>query len=298
MSRMNEPQENAKALSRANYTRRMQSVLDYIDAHLQEPLTVERLSEVACFSRFHFQRQFALFTGLTVARYVQRLKLRRASYALTLEPQRSITDVALEAGFASGESFTRAFSRLVGQTPSEFRARPGWQLWTERMPLPEYPRTPKMTITIVEFPETRVAVLEHHGAPAALMTSVQHFIDWRKKTGLSPVDSCKTIGIPYSDPEQTPPDAFHFDICAEVDAPVPPNDAGIVNKVIPGGRCARVCHLGSTDRISDSIFPLFQDWLPGSGEELRDFPIFFHYRKRLPVVAEHEQETDIYLPLK
>jgi len=43
---------------------------------------------------------------------------------------------------------------------------------------------------------------------------------------------------------------------------------------------------------------LYGVWLPASGEELRDFPCFFHYVNLFPYVAEHELVTDIYLPLK
>ena len=43
---------------------------------------------------------------------------------------------------------------------------------------------------------------------------------------------------------------------------------------------------------------LYASWLPQSGEQLRDFPVFFHYIKRMPAVQEHEQVTDVYLPLR
>ena len=57
-------------------------------------------------------------------------------------------------------------------------------------------------------------------------------------------------------------------------------------------------HLGSHMRIGESIYPLYRNWLPGSGEELRDFPLFFHYLNLLPDTPENELVTDIYLPLK
>ncbi|MES9852420.1 MAG: GyrI-like domain-containing protein [Candidatus Thiodiazotropha sp. L084R] len=69
-------------------------------------------------------------------------------------------------------------------------------------------------------------------------------------------------------------------------------------KTYSSGRFAKVRHIGSTDRIDESIYPLYRDWLPESGEELRDFQLFFQYLKRVQDVPEHEQITDIYLPLK
>ena len=57
-------------------------------------------------------------------------------------------------------------------------------------------------------------------------------------------------------------------------------------------------HIGSTDRINETVLPMYKDWLPDSGEELRDFPCFFEYVRRMPDVAEHEQLTRVYLPLR
>jgi AraC family transcriptional regulator len=56
--------------------------------------------------------------------------------------------------------------------------------------------------------------------------------------------------------------------------------------------------LGSHDRLGENIYYLYREWLPGSGEELRDFPLFFHYLNLMPDTPEHELLTDIYLPLK
>lgn len=53
------------------YAKRFALVFDYIDRHLDEALTVEKLSEVAHFSRFHFQRQFSAYCGISVWRYIQ-----------------------------------------------------------------------------------------------------------------------------------------------------------------------------------------------------------------------------------
>jgi AraC family transcriptional regulator len=82
-----------------------------------------------------------------------------------------------------------------------------------------------------------------------------------------------------------------------VEQDVPPNLHGVVNKTIPGGRCAVARHFGSRADISAASY-LYEVWLPHSGEELRDFPIFFHYVNVGPNVREHEMITDVYLPLR
>jgi AraC family transcriptional regulator len=286
-------EEKAKA-----YAVRFERLFDYIDRHLDQVLSVDELSRQANFSRFHFQRQFSNYVGLSVTRYVQLLRLRRASHQLAFDRRRRVIDIALEAGFENPESFSRAFKKCFGQTPSQFRAQPAWQPWAERMQLPERKRSVPMEVKVVDFAETMIAVLEHQGPPELIFESVQTFIDWRKSSGLSPIASSRTFGIPYSDPADTAPEAFRFDVCGEVDAEVPENRQGVITRRIPAGRCAVVRHHGSTDRISDSVYYLYREWLPQSGEELRDFPLFFHYVKRIPDTPEHEQVTDVYLPLK
>jgi AraC family transcriptional regulator len=281
----------------ATYATRFDRVFDYIDKHLFEPVSVDELSKQASFSRFHFQRQFAAYTAMSTTRYIQLLRLRKASYQLVFQERRSITDIGLDAGFLNAESFSRAFKKCFGQTPTQFRKQPAWQPWNERMLLPKRIRSPQMHVTVVDFSETTIAVLEHRGSPSLVMESVRSFIDWRKQSGLSPIASSRTFGIAYDDPAVTPADSFRFDVCGEIKQLVPENPQGVVNKRIPGGRCAVVRHIGSTDRISDSVYYLYREWLPESGEELREFPLFFHYIKRVPETAEHEQITDVYLPL-
>lgn len=280
------------------YAARFGRVLDYIEAHLGDALTTEHLSQVANFSRFHFHRQFAEIIGTSVARYILLLRLRRASYLLAFDRQRKVIDIALDAGFENPESFTRAFRNTFGLSPSQFRKAPDWEAWHEhyRFRIPERKHT--VQVDIVDFETTPIAVLEHRGPTERINDSVARFIAWRKASGLSPKERSRTFGIAWDNPDTTPPAQFRFDIGGEVGAEVPPNPQGVVTKEIPGGRCARVRHLGSHTRLGDSIYPLYRDWLPQSGEELRDFPLYFHYLNLLPETQESELVTDIYLPLK
>jgi len=280
------------------YERRIERVLRYIGAHLDGDLSLDRLSDVAGFSKFHFHRQFREYTGISAAKLIALLRLKHASLQLALSPEQRILDIALEAGFESPESFARAFKKAQGQSPSGFRNAPQWERWGAVFSLPVGPRSEPMQPTIVDFPETRVAVLEHRGAPASLMHSVGRFIAWRKSCDVSPVSTSMTLGIAYDDPSNTQPDQFRFDICGSTTTAVPKNEYGVVEGVIPGGRCAVLRHVGSTDLIGATVQRLYGDWLPDSGQQLRDYPIFFHYIKRMPTVREHEQETDVYLPLQ
>jgi AraC family transcriptional regulator len=154
-----------------------------------------------------------------------------------------------------------------------------------------------LRVRIVNFPDTRVAALEQRGDPRLLGNSIRTFIEWRKQNNLSPNVSA-TFNIAYDDPDETDPNAFRFDLCAAIERSIADNPFGIVEKTIPGGRCALLRHVGSEDHLAQSVRYLCLEWLPHSGEELRDFPLYFQRVSFFPDVPEHETVTDVYLPLK
>src|SRR5688572_15219064 len=226
-----EPDTSSEPLDAA-YGRRIERVIEYVCSHLEADLSVERLSAVAGFSKFHFHRQFSAFTGFSVAQFVRLVRLKRAAYQLAFAPGRTILVIALDAGFSAPESFSRAFKDVLGQTPSEFRHSPRWGAWANEHRLPTPTRSNSMNPDLVHFESTRVAVLEHEGPPDALMLSIARFIQWRKASGDSPIASCRTFGLPLNNPEAVEAAKFRFDICGELLGPLRPNDAGVVEKVI------------------------------------------------------------------
>lgn len=244
--------------------------------------------------------------GIGVAAYVRMMRLRHASYRLVFCKDERIIDIALDAGFDNPESFSRAFKQAFSQSPSQFRKTPQWQPWNEKFQPPPRLRSEKMDVKIENIDEVKVAVLEHRGPPQRVNDSVMTFIEWRKASGLSPVKSSRTFGRIYEDPEFTEPEKFRFDICGELggelggelSGDVPDNRQGVKSGMIPGGRHAVIRHLGSHDQMGEKIYYLYREWLPESGEELRDAHLFTHYVNLRSEVAEHELITDIYLPLK
>jgi AraC family transcriptional regulator len=284
--------------SNAAYTQRFNAVLAYIDANLEGDLSVKALSQVANFSAFHFHRQFTGFVGVPVSRYVQLMRLRRAAHGLSSRAEYSVLEAALGAGFESPEAFSRAFRRAFGMAPSAFRKQPNWQVWRAVFSIPHFSRSIIMQVRIVQFHEVRVAAFEHRGAPGRVSESVRRFIQWRMQSGQSPVASSRSFGIPFGNPETTPADEFRFAICGEINEAVAANEYGVTERVIPGGRCVVVRHVGSPDHIAESIYPIYRDWLPSSGEELRDQPLFFDYLSIYPETPQDQWQTDIYVPLQ
>ncbi|MBJ7536363.1 AraC family transcriptional regulator [Marinomonas transparens] len=101
---------------------RIEKVLDYIHEHLDEAIHVAELAEKSCWSRWQFQRVFGDATGLTVAQYVRELRLSKAAELLLQNESRHL-DIALECGFESEISFSRAFRQMFQCSPREYRQR-------------------------------------------------------------------------------------------------------------------------------------------------------------------------------
>ncbi|WP_422973812.1 AraC family transcriptional regulator [Undibacterium sp. Ji49W] len=285
------------------YQTRMLKVLHYIDQHLDEDLSLESLSEVAAFSKFHFHRQFSDYFGIAAIRYVQLLRFKKAAHALAFREHRQVIDIALESGYESSEAFSRAFKKSLGQSPAHFRKQPQWTTWQNSYLSLHHMREQHMSVNhqledvkIIAFPATRIAVLEHRGDPAMLSSSIQKFIAWRKQNKLPPAISA-TFNLIYDDLENCIPSQYRFDLGAAVQAPVADNAAGIVNKIIPEGSCAVLRHTGSDALLGASVRFLYSQWLPQSGASLRDFPLFLQRLSFFPDVPEHQMSTDIFLPL-
>jgi len=105
----------------SDYSSRINRVLDFMDANLDRPLTLEDLAAQACFSPYHFLRIFMTQTGETPFGLLQRLRLEKAANLLTARPDLKILDLALQCGFTNAPAFSRAFKAHFGETPSRWR---------------------------------------------------------------------------------------------------------------------------------------------------------------------------------
>ncbi len=98
----------------------LSNVCSYISEHFTQDLSLEKIAAYAGFSKFHFERIFNEYTGMTFYQYLQQMRINYAQTLLS-NPELSVTDIAYQAGFASGVSFTRAFKKSTGYPPSQYR---------------------------------------------------------------------------------------------------------------------------------------------------------------------------------
>jgi AraC family transcriptional regulator len=162
--------------------------------------------------------------------------------------------------------------------------------------MPSQKETKDNLVKIIDFKETRVAVLKHRGDPTGIKLSVSRFIAWRQAVGLVPGRSA-TFNILYDHPGKTAPAEFRLDLCAATEDEVASNPARIVAGIIPGGRCAVLRHIGSDAGLEAALVWLCMEWLPRSGERRREFPLYLQRVLFFPACSEDEAVLDLFLPL-
>lgn len=96
--------------------------INYIEENLTENLTIAEIAKQACISPFYFQKGFAMLCGFTVADYIRKRRLSLAGNDL-VNSDKKIIDIALKYGYDSPDSFTKAFTRFHGVTPTVVRKK-------------------------------------------------------------------------------------------------------------------------------------------------------------------------------
>ena len=109
-----------KSQANGEYAQRINRVIDYLRGNLDRQVKLEELAKVACFSQFHFHRIFRAVSGETLNNFTNRLRLEKAARHLRFS-DRSLTDIALDCGFSSSATFSRAFRSGYDTSPSQFR---------------------------------------------------------------------------------------------------------------------------------------------------------------------------------
>lgn len=280
------------------YQQRLEKVIRFIGNYLDEDISLEELSAVFCMSKFHFHRLFTALTGLSLQQYIRWLRLKRAAHQLVVDQEKSIIHIAINAGFASHEAFSRAFKKTCGVSPSKFRQQRDWSYW-EKPPycLPKKEES-TMKVEIKQVDKIRLAVVEHRGDPKFIGDSVNKLVTWAKAQVINlkpkPGDA---FAFGYDDPKTTAPEKFRMDLGIKVPESLKLTHE-IVEKYLPAGRYAVTLHRGSRENLGDTVYPLYREWLPNSGEKLADLPCIFCYYNFEYEVADTESLTEVWLLLR
>jgi AraC family transcriptional regulator len=309
---------------------RVNAVVDYIEAHVHDDLTVESLAHVAGFSPFHFHRIFSAMTGETLGQFIGRIRIERAATLLVAHPSRSITEIAVSSGFSNPSAFSRAFRQTYGMSPTEWRrgghARhekraavfssfggPGsWEhqgFGIERIRLDGNGRSVwdvragalgMTTVRIEQHDAVEVAYVRHTGRYEGLgevFTDLfTRLLTWAEPRGFVGAGTA-LYSVYHDNPSLTEDDRLRVSVCV----PVPPAtrpDGPIGRLRLPGGRYAvATFELGEKD-YGHAWYAMDAGWLPGSGYEPDDRLPFERFFVGRQASAPDAEVVDICIPVR
>jgi AraC family transcriptional regulator len=264
------------------YIKRIDRVIDHLRSHLDQSFKLEELARIACFSDFHFHRIFGAMIGETLNSFTNRLRLEKAARLLRRSSQ-SATDVALECGFSSSATFSRAFSKAYNVSPSEYRKTGKFKnskICKELFPKHEYvlPMTEKekeaaFPIEIKKFPAWDVAYIRVSNSFEGdrVLQAFRKIIAWAKSQKI--YDKGTLFGMSIDDPSVTPKHLYRYEACFASSSPFDCTE-DISKTKIPSRAYAVTRIHGDIRRSATAWDYLSGDWLIKSDYEPEHAPGF------------------------
>ncbi len=275
-----------------SYASRLTRVSAYIHDHLDEELSLDVLAGIACLSPYHWHRIYHAHFGETVAATVRRLRLQRAAAELA-HTDKPIPKVAERAGYDSQASFTRAFSAAFGLPPAKYREVGSHSVF--KAPTPEGVNAVyDVSITSVS-PKTLIAVA-HRGSYMAIGKSFDLlFTTLAQRNLIRP--GMPMVGVYLDDPTSVPEAELRSQAGVIVNEPAT-IAAPLFTTQIRGGDYSVLKYKGPYGDMRAAYDWLYGQWLPSSGRDVADAPVFEEYLNSPRDTPPTELRTDIYLPLK
>lgn len=237
------------------------ATLAYIEKNLGGDLSLEALARRAGLSPYQFHRQFRARVGEPPKRYVRRLRLERAAAWLKLSSCH-VTEVALGAGYATHEAFTRAFRARFGVSPLRFRAA----LAKREVPAGFLPR-------IARFPARRVAFVRYVGPYDCAGEAFERLARWAAPRALL---GGAMLAVYLDDQDITPPERTRCDVALFAGDHVG-GEGEIGVRELPGGDHAVFRHAGEVPERRRCYEIAYRSWLPSIGRRPSGAPPFEVY---------------------
>ena len=289
------------------YQSHIHAVLVYIQANLDEPLRLEVLAAIAGFSPFHFHRIFSAFVGETVADYVRRVRLQRAAQQILETPQ-SITNIALSAGYETPAAFTKAFRQYFDITPSKLRdVRDRSATTVVISPKTKLnKRSMLMQAELRTLPDQRVLYARQKGIVdgdfgQAAKIAFHRLYSYIEQHHLQQQVSAVCLGITPDEPGVVPDEECRYDAGVFVNDNSPiaiQSDEPVDVQTLPSGRYAVFLHKGPYNTIGQTWDAIYRNWLPASGETLRDVPPYEVYLDTTGQTRPEDLCTEIFVPIQ
>jgi AraC family transcriptional regulator len=283
-----------KTLTKADYVKRINVIEEYISSHLDEEMDLKKLAEMSNFSVFHFHRIFKEIHHETLAVYVTRSRVERAAYLLRYTNM-PIEMIAFNVGFEFSSSLSKAFKQFYSISPATYRSnRDYFIISRKRMKLIPDILPPKL-VTL----ENKDVIYFRLTGNYNILNCPEIWANLRdfavKQDALG--DDAELIAIYHDDISVTQPDKLRSDICLSVNKPVTAQGK-IGVKQIPGGKYAVFHYDGPFTSVSSIYDAIFVQWLPESGYEIRDLPLFEKYLGNPIKNYTGTLKTEAYLPIQ
>ena len=304
---------------RAEYVARINRVLDFVEAHLDEDLSLERLARVACFSPFHFHRIFSAMMGETLQRFIQRLRLERAAGRLLLDKTRSVTEIALDAGFSSSATFARAFRSEFGTSATSWRkggaadrkmSKTDRNQGKESLGVAPYrvlqegratmTNALEMNVEVKELTPQRIAYLRHVGPYQGNQELFGQLFGklamWAGPRGLLG-PGAGFLSIYHDDPGITDASKLRTSVAVTIGDDVEV-DGEVGAMIVAGGKYACARFRIDPDQYGAAWDALMGGWLPDSGYQPEDGPPMERYLNQPDKDPEGKHEVEICVPVR
>ncbi len=289
------------------YLQRVNHVFNHIRTHLTGDLSLEALAKVAHFSPFHFHRIFKALTGETLNQCVNRLRLERSVQLLKASPRLNLIDIALDCGFSSASSFSRAFKIRYNIAPSEWdRHTP---LADERKIRQVFADFPQYTAEMLDRSATRQPFsVEIRQLPAQTLAYIRVMDSYNPENTVSAYErlhawytqktSAPTTlyGMSQDDPDITPMEQCRFDWCYRVPDDWQ-EDGEITIQHFPACKLAVVRCDGDIFAVDRTWKALFNIWLPRSRYQPANLPAMEIYRREPADIGWEHYALDCAIPI-
>lgn len=266
--------------SNSEYAQRLDRVIDYIRGNLDRQVKLQELAKVACFSEYHFHRIFGAIAGETVNNFTNRLRLEKAMRLLRYSDQ-NLTEIALDCGFSSSATFSRAFRVGYDTSPRQFRksgeikkSKICKEIETGQeyvLPMSIEEKRATFPVSLIELPERQVAYVRVINAfdMDRVLAAFKKVIEWAKSQGI--YSQGTLFGMTVDDPDVTPKHLYRYEVCFATALPFECM-TGMSKLKMPAMRYATTKVSGDIRKVGTAWDYLIRSWLINSVYEPEHAP--------------------------
>lgn len=308
--------------SKSEYLHRIHKVQDYLEDNIHNPITIDELSEVAGFSKYHFHRIFKGIMNEPLSQYVNRLKLEKARGLIIHRPDLSLTDIAYKMGFTDSAVFSRTFKNYYKINPSNYRnqyskkCKEPYKISQYNEEIVDKYKEKSISkncddiknniagdIEIKDIDEINIIYARHIGSykelPDEFPNMLESLMEFAFKNNISESGNSNLLAIYHDNPEFTTHHKLRTSLCLTVDSESKFDETDKIGKMsIPSGKYV-VGHFEIFEyEYSDAWDFMYGEWMVNSGYKPRDFFPFEMYLNDPSTHPQNKHLVDIYLPIE